>query len=133
MSVALQLSTMYGYKPKSLDDRVIQVADESSALAASLLLPGATIINVLPILRHVPAWFPFAESQKRARRCKEITEEVKAIPLNYVKQAFVSRPTPNLHHEAQADERFCIRKKAEQRRLSSQNIWNRKIRRKIEQ
>ncbi|KAF9523496.1 cytochrome P450 [Crepidotus variabilis] len=87
LSIALQLSTMYGFTPTSLDDEIIRVADESSALSASLLLPGATLINIFPILRHVPAWVPFASGQRRAKRCKELTELVKALPLNCAKKS----------------------------------------------
>ena len=81
---------MYGYAPESLDDPVIHLADEGITLAATLLQPGGTLINVLPILRHVPSWVPGATGKKIAERIRQLTVDSKRIPMERVIAAMVS-------------------------------------------
>ena len=87
---------MYGYAPESLDDPVIHVADEGTRLAASLIAPGATLINVLPILRHIPSWVPWATAKKNAEKVRWLTQEMQRIPMEHVTTAMVSS---QLHKE----------------------------------
>jgi hypothetical protein len=82
---------MYGYAPKTLDYPVIHAADESARLAASLLGPGGTLLNVLPVLRHIPSWVPGASGKKMAEKVRLLTEEVKRIPMEHVKAALVCK------------------------------------------
>lgn len=85
---------MYGYAPESLDDPIIHIADEGATLAASLIEPGGTLINVLPILRYIPSWVPGASAQKIAKKVKWLTEEMKRIPMEHVSAAMVSPLQP---------------------------------------
>jgi hypothetical protein len=87
---------MYGYAPESLDDPVIHAADEGARLGASLLEPGSTMINVLPILRHVPSWIPGATAKRMAEKARWLTQEMKRIPMERVTAAVVSF---QLHNE----------------------------------
>jgi hypothetical protein len=81
---------MYGYAPESLDDPIIHIADEGATLGASLIEPGGTLINVLPILRHIPSWFPGATAKRKAEKAKILTDEMKRIPMEHVAAAIVS-------------------------------------------
>ena len=96
MSIAIAMLMMYGYAPDSLDDPVIHIADEGATLGASLIEPGGTLINVLPILRHIPSWVPGATAKKKAERARWLAEEMKRIPMERVAAAMVS---PQLHKE----------------------------------
>jgi hypothetical protein len=82
---------MYGYAPKTLEYPVIHAADESAQLAASLAGPGGTLLNVLPVLRHIPSWVPGASGKKMAERVRLLTEEVKRTPMEHVKAALVCK------------------------------------------
>lgn len=81
---------MYGYDVKTLDDPVIEVGEKSLQLGVKLLMPGGSLLNFIPILCHVPPWFPGATSQKIAAEVKRLTLEMKRIPMDYVKKALVS-------------------------------------------
>lgn len=81
---------MYGYAPESLDDPIIHIADEGATLGASLLEPGGTLINVLPILRYIPSWVPGATAKKKAERARSLAEEMKRIPMEHVTAAMAS-------------------------------------------
>jgi len=80
---------MYGYEAKSLEDPCVVAADESAVIGASLLLPGANFINILPILGRIPAWVPGAKSVRMAAEADRLTAEVKRIPMEYTKRRMV--------------------------------------------
>jgi len=81
---------MYGYAPETLDDPVIHMAEEAAKLVGHLVELGSTLINVMPILCHIPSWVPGATGKRMAERAKFFTEETKRIPLEHVKTALVS-------------------------------------------
>lgn len=81
---------MYGYEVKSLDDRCIKVADESMTTGGLLLLPGANLIDIIPALGKVPAWFPGAYSVRAAAEVKRLTREMIRIPMEQARKRFVS-------------------------------------------
>ena len=81
---------MYGFAPASLEVPIIHIADEGIQLGASLLEPGGTFINILPFLRHIPAWLPGATAKKMAVRARALAEEMKRIPMDRVRAAMVS-------------------------------------------
>ncbi|KAH9478383.1 Cytochrome P450 monooxygenase COX2 [Psilocybe cubensis] len=88
LSVSITMEMMYGIKIKSIDEPCITIADEAIKLGTDLLVPSGSLVNILPILRHVPAWFPGATSLKRAERVRRMTEIVMKIPVDQVKAAF---------------------------------------------
>ncbi len=83
---------MYGYVLETLDDPIIHVADEATRLVATLLEPGGTLVNILPVLRHIPFWVPGATGMKKAEQVRQLTEEMLRIPMEHVKAAFVNLP-----------------------------------------
>jgi hypothetical protein len=80
---------MYGYDVESVNDPCIANADKSVTLGSPLLLPGASMINIFPILAFIPAWFPGASSHKVAAEVKRLTDEVIRFPLDWAKMRMV--------------------------------------------
>jgi hypothetical protein len=72
---------MYGCAPDSLDDPIIHIADEAATLTASLAEPGGTLINVLPLLRHIPSWVPCTTAKKMAEKLRWLGKEMTRIPM----------------------------------------------------
>lgn len=83
------MSTMYGYDVESFRDPVIAAADQSTILTLMLLTPGGCLMNIIPILRNIPAWFPGAISRRIADKTKELTEFMQRVPLEFVKTQVV--------------------------------------------
>ena len=83
------MSTMYGYEVKSIDDPCIAAADQSIVLGAHLGLPGSSIANVIPFLRHIPAWLPRPSSLDVADEVRRLTHLMQKIPMEYVKRGMV--------------------------------------------
>ncbi|KAF9552595.1 cytochrome P450 [Agrocybe pediades] len=88
LSISIPLSSMYGYEAKSLDDPCIQAADKSLIPGTTLVLPGNSFVNILPLLGKIPAWVPFTTSVRVAAEVKYWTEKMKRIPTEYVKSKF---------------------------------------------
>lgn len=83
------MKTMYGYDVESVNDPCIATADKSVALGSPLLLPGASMINVFPILAFIPAWFPGASSHKVAAEVKRLTDKVIQVPMGWTEMRMV--------------------------------------------
>jgi len=80
---------MYGYDITSLDDPVIEAADESTRLATSLLTPGSTFINIFPILARIPPWVPGTYGVRTALEVKKLVHEMKTIPMEFARKRMV--------------------------------------------
>src|SRR6267378_4171503 len=83
------MKTMYGYDVDSLDDPCITNADKSITMGTGLFVPGASLINIFPILAHIPPWFPGASSHKIAAEVRRLTDEVMRFPMDWAKMRVV--------------------------------------------
>lgn len=81
---------MYGHDVESVEDPYVRLADDALLLGSTLLVPGGSLINVVPVLRHIPEWFPGFSSKKIAAKVRRMTHEVLKITLDHVKKSFVS-------------------------------------------
>ena len=61
--LSIGILRMYGYDVKSLCDAFIEVAERGQRLGNGLLVPGARLLNVIPIFCRIP---PIASTQKLA-------------------------------------------------------------------
>ena len=57
---------IYGIHIQPYDDPYIKVVEEAVAANAELLIPGAFLVDIIPILKYVPEWFPGANFQRKA-------------------------------------------------------------------
>ncbi|OCH88068.1 cytochrome P450 [Obba rivulosa] len=55
--------------------------------AAEVFIPGKYLIEFLPFLRHIPAWFPGAEFQRKAAKWKTQFTTMKDAPFNAARAA----------------------------------------------
>ncbi|KAF8890287.1 cytochrome P450 [Gymnopilus junonius] len=85
LTSSVPMMTTYGYDVKSLDDPLVTAAHASMEITTSLLLPGATFINTLPVLAHLPTWFPGASSRKMAATVHDLTEKLDSTLFEFVK------------------------------------------------
>lgn len=80
------------------------ISDEKSAQFALLaeqsvrelresLRPGTSAVTYIPMLRHLPAWFPGASFRHRAEEVKKLTSRMKDEPLDFVGKGLVSSPS----------------------------------------
>lgn len=94
LSTAVVMAMTFGYdfRPENEHDRFVELAEETSSGIASLFLPGSTLINVLPFLRHIPPWVPGAITQRFAAHLSESMNAYRTEPFEYVERDLVSVP-----------------------------------------
>ena len=56
----------YSLNIQPYDDPYIKIAEEAVAAKTELLIPGAFLVDSIPILKYVPEWFPGANFQRKA-------------------------------------------------------------------
>ncbi|KAF7346528.1 O-methylsterigmatocystin oxidoreductase [Mycena sanguinolenta] len=86
LAAAIILDTVYGYNLTSIDDRFVHMTEEAIKRINESALPGACIVNTLPFLRHFPSWFPGCSFHRFAQDTRDMVDEMKNVPFNYVKQ-----------------------------------------------
>jgi len=84
VSVVFQLS--HGYNVQSLDDPLVLIADEATSDFAKAVSPGAFLVDMLPILKYVPEWFPAAGFKTKAREWRVRNERITNGPFEHVRR-----------------------------------------------
>ena len=82
------LKIVYGIDVGNGDERLAISRAATEAIAEAT--PGRSIVDVFPILRHIPSWLPGASFQKQLARCKIANDRLKDELFNEVKEAIVS-------------------------------------------
>ena len=69
----------FGYEPKE-DDEFVRIAEEAQLAMVSAARPGAYLVDIFPILKYVPEWFPGAHFKRVAREGYELAQELQEKP-----------------------------------------------------
>ncbi|KAF4584991.1 hypothetical protein EYR40_001817 [Pleurotus pulmonarius] len=78
------MKIVYGIDVAPKDDYYITIAERALDGMAKAASPGAFLVDILPILKYVPAWFPGASFQKKAKEWKQVTLEMRDAPFNSI-------------------------------------------------
>lgn len=66
------ISLTYGIPTKPENDPLVHLAEEAMAASATGAIPGKFLVDVFPLLKYIPEWFPGASFQRIAREWKEL-------------------------------------------------------------
>ena len=83
------MKVTYGIDVQESDDPYILVAEETIRGVNEGGTPGASSVDVFPILKHVPSWFPGAGFKKKAAYWRGVTKALTENPCRYVKEQLV--------------------------------------------
>lgn len=86
---AVAMSVAYGYEITSSEDPFIEMAEEAMAMLSNATSPGAILVNALPILQYLPAWFPGAGFKRFANKCRGLTDQMRDGTFEAVKKKMV--------------------------------------------
>ncbi|KAJ6477370.1 cytochrome P450, partial [Mycena vitilis] len=86
LAAAAIMATVYGYDVKPRNDRFVTLSENAVKKLSDSFFPGAAAVNIFPILRYLPSWFPGAGFQCYAAECRQLTQEMKQVPFDFVKQ-----------------------------------------------
>lgn len=84
------MSIVYGHDVlSSAEDSYVKRVEQSVGMLSDALLPGAAIVNAIPVLRYLPAWFPGVDFKRLALGVKESTQQLQDAPIDFVKKGIV--------------------------------------------
>ncbi|KAJ7366935.1 cytochrome P450 [Mycena albidolilacea] len=86
VAAASIMATVYGYDVKPSNDRFVALSENAVQKLSESFFPGAVAVNTFPILRYLPSWMPGAGFQRFAAECRQITQEMRQAPFDFVKQ-----------------------------------------------
>ena len=86
---ATVLKIAYGIDVQESDDPYILVGEEAMKGLGEAGIPGAFWVDLFPVLKYVPSWFPGAGFQKKAAHWRAINKAVTQNPFRYVKEQLV--------------------------------------------
>ena len=83
------MKIVYGIAVQESDDPYITLAEEALSGLAEAGIPGAFWVDMFPILKYVPSWFPGAGFQKKAARWREGIMAMSENPFRHVQEQLV--------------------------------------------
>ncbi|KAI0654156.1 cytochrome P450 [Cubamyces menziesii] len=83
MTGAIIMMVAYGHQVKSVDDPFIAMNEAVREHAEEH--PGVALVDVFPILKYLPTWFPGASFQRAAAIGRELSIRMRVEPYNMVK------------------------------------------------
>ncbi|KAG5349725.1 hypothetical protein C0989_002160, partial [Termitomyces sp. Mn162] len=84
----------YGYEIKEKNDPFVELINKAISQFIITTKPGRYMVDFLPQLRHVPAWFPGAHFKREAKEWAAILVETVDQPFNFVKQKLATGTAP---------------------------------------
>ncbi|KAJ3885059.1 cytochrome P450 [Lentinula edodes] len=90
MTGTIILAVAYGIHVQSKDDPNIDAAEKMIAVLNTAGIPGAFLVDVFPILKYVPSWFPGASFKRKAQKWNGILAATITPPFMKVKQAMAN-------------------------------------------
>ncbi|KAI0341374.1 cytochrome P450 [Trametopsis cervina] len=93
---ALILRLAFGYEVSEdhKEDKLVKIAETAMQGFARASEPGTFLVDTIPVLKHVPSWFPGAGFQKEAARMRRDREELYDVPYDFVKSCMGGTDTP---------------------------------------
>ncbi|KAJ2919540.1 hypothetical protein MD484_g957, partial [Candolleomyces efflorescens] len=80
------MRTAYGFEDIGQNEPLIHNAEKLVLKLAEGLLPGRFLVNYIPILRHVPSWFPGAGFKKELQAMAELNAQTRIPPFEEAKR-----------------------------------------------
>ena len=79
----------YGIAVQESDDPYISIAEETAKGLAEAGVPGAFWVDMFPILKYVPSWFPGAGFQRKATHWRKAINTMAEKPFRHVQEQLV--------------------------------------------
>ncbi|OGM48730.1 O-methylsterigmatocystin oxidoreductase [Aspergillus bombycis] len=77
----------YGYITEShARDPLVDLVDKGMEDFSQLVLPGAWLVNFIPILKYLPSWFPGSGWQETAKAYKKRVTAMRDVPYEFVRR-----------------------------------------------
>ena len=88
------LSTTYSINVRPYNDPYIKIAEDGMGAAAELLIPGSFLVDIIPILKYVPEWFPGAKFQRKAAEMRKHAGKMRNTTFAATEELMVCDSSP---------------------------------------
>jgi hypothetical protein len=82
----------YGINIRPYDDPLIAIAEKASGTMRELMIAGTFLVDIIPILKYVPSWFPGAKFQRYATMTRIHAEKIRNATFAATKELMVFTP-----------------------------------------
>ncbi|KAF9460799.1 cytochrome P450 [Collybia nuda] len=89
-AAAIILNVAYGHQVADEGDDYVTLADQALSGLAKAGIFGTYLVDYVPILRHIPVWFPFATFRRQALKWRELTRAMVDQPFEVILQQMKS-------------------------------------------
>lgn len=89
-AAAISLMISHGYKVQDGHDAYVEVVNDAMDKFTVATATGAFLVDILPVLRYIPQWFPGAGFQRKAAAWRTCLTDMTEIPFEFVKEQMVS-------------------------------------------
>jgi len=90
MAGTVIMSVAYGIETKEVDDPFIKISEDGVQPVLAAVIPGTYLVDVIPAMKYIPEWMPFAKFQTIARETKELSKNMLEKPFAETKRLMVS-------------------------------------------
>ncbi|KAE8361460.1 cytochrome P450 [Aspergillus caelatus] len=84
-SIILRVGYGYVTEPHTRDP-LIELVDKAMEDFSQLVLPGAWLVNFIPMLKYLPSWFPGSGWQETAKAYKKRVTAMRDVPYAFVRR-----------------------------------------------
>lgn len=84
------MSIAYGLDVQDKDDPYIATAEQGIHPLVAAAVPGAFLVDMIPILKYVPDWMPFAGFKRKAKEWRKLALAMIEVPFEAAKRKIVS-------------------------------------------
>ncbi|KAK7042875.1 cytochrome P450 [Favolaschia claudopus] len=88
------ISLTYGADTVVGEAPYLALSQQAARIVTDALVPGRFLVDLLPVLRYVPEWFPGAGFQTLAREGKKLAEMIREVPFTDTKRKMASIAQP---------------------------------------
>ncbi|KAG6829830.1 hypothetical protein H0H92_003373 [Tricholoma furcatifolium] len=90
------MALTYGLEIQEKDDPYVEAAAKGVHPLMVAVMPGAFLVDSIPILKYVPDWMPFAGFKKKAKEWRKYALDMINVPYDAVKRNIENgRSTPS--------------------------------------
>ena len=86
----------YSINVRPYNDPYIKIAEEGVRAAGELLIPGAFLVDIIPILKYVPEWFPGAKFHSKAAMMRKHAARIRNTTFAATEELMVCNSSPYL-------------------------------------
>ena len=86
----------YSINVQPYNNPYIKIAEEAIGAITELLVPGAFLVDFIPILKYVPEWFPGANFQSKAAMMRKHAERIRNATFAATEELMVCDLSPFL-------------------------------------